>query len=105
MNGYTVAIGAQSFGHQSYSVALGQQTGYECVAIGNKRNEINKDVSVGGINISEIQTKVKSLETIIEELQEIVKKQNEMLISLWYYPGMPGANEAKEQFDKDSKSL
>jgi hypothetical protein len=94
------------------TIAIGQHAktfASSCIAIGLEANStIKNDVTYYGINLTELKKKVdtiEKLESTIEELQLTIAKQNEMLISLWYYPGMPGANEAKEQFEKDSEKL
>jgi hypothetical protein len=53
-------------------------------------------IILGDVNIREMKNE-------IEDLKDIVKEQQEMLITLWHHPGMPGYQEAKDQYESDIK--
>tara|TARA_R110001599_G_scaffold349753_1_gene578540 strand:- start:927 stop:1145 length:219 start_codon:yes stop_codon:yes gene_type:complete len=51
---------------------------------------------------TKLKKKVKNLERTVEELKKEMEKQREIIHSLWYAPGMPGAREASEMWQKDT---
>jgi hypothetical protein len=40
-------------------------------------------------------------QTELQELRKEVKQLREMVNAMWYAPGMPGANEIQEEFEKE----
>lgn len=62
-------------------------------------------VTISDINIRELVAKVEELQTRVDALQELTKEQSELITAMWYYPGMPGANEAKEQFKENNPKI
>jgi hypothetical protein len=79
-----------------------------CIAIGaniktEKPNEIqigsrdmtDNDIYLSNVNIREMQSR-------IEQLEEIVEKQNKLIEAMWYAPGMPGYDEGKQMWANDT---
>jgi|JI10StandDraft_1071094.scaffolds.fasta_scaffold35943_10 hypothetical protein len=62
-------------------------------------------VTISDINLRELVAKVEELQTRVDALQELTKEQSELITAMWYYPGMPGANEAKEQFKENNPKI
>lgn len=55
------------------------------------------DITDNNIFISNLD--IRKMDKRIQELEDIVEKQNEMIEALWYAPGMPGYQEGKEMWD------
>lgn len=45
-----------------------------------------------------LRRQVEEMQKTIEKQQELIAQQREMLTTLWYHPGMPGATQALEDF-------
>lgn len=56
------------------------------------------DTVVGKINLTELCKENKELQARVDHLQTMVEKQQDMILKLWFSPGMPGMIESKDSF-------
>lgn len=93
--GSATALGFKSYS-ASNAVAIGTYAMAEenAVAIGSNVSAAKNTVVISNINITELLNRV-------EKLEETIVKQQETIDALWYHPGMPGYEEAKEKFSKN----
>lgn len=95
----TVAIGSGASATSSHSIAIGadvRTSDAYGIAIGTNTDQ-------GTIMLNDVN--IRNLKKKVDELEEIVKKQSELINALWFAPGMPGYAEGKEMWNKDSTSL
>lgn len=108
---YSVAIGNQTHNPRLTSIAIGGSARVmadECIAIGQNAIAQNKaDIQIGSKEITENQiwinnVNIREMQSRIDQLEEIVEKQNKLIEAMWYAPGMPGYQEGKEMWDTDT---
>ena len=66
------------------------------IIIGDEKYTYDK-ITIGNVNISELEERIMDLENLVE-------KQNELIMAMYYHPGMPGFKEAYDQFKSHSQS-
>jgi YadA head domain repeat (2 copies) len=91
---YSVCLNKASEFNNCVAIGLNAiSSGKRSIAIGYQANATEDDqIMLGDVNIREMRNE-------IEDLKAIVKEQQEMLIALWHHPGMPGYQEAKDQYE------
>lgn len=108
---YCVAIGNATHNPRLTSIAIGGSARVmadECIAIGQNAIAQNKaDIQIGSKEITENQiwinnVNIREMQSRIDQLEEIVEKQNKLIEAMWYAPGMPGYQEGKEMWDTDT---
>ncbi len=77
----------------------------ECISIGSTYTIPKGDTIITEINLTKLQSRVEQLEEQLQSAQELIQKQNDMLLKLWYHPGFPGYNEASDNFNKHINEL
>lgn len=80
---------------KSESILLGPGT----VAKNDYDVVIGAPTSEGDIFLRDID--IRKLSDRVRHLEELVEKQHEIIETLWYHPGGPGYEEAKEQWNAD----
>ena len=65
------------------------------IIIGDDKHIYDK-ITIGNVNISKLEERIMDLENLVE-------KQNELIMAMYYHPGMPGFKEAYDQFKSHSQ--
>lgn len=91
-----ISIGSSAVATGTYCVSMGSG-----VAIGNSYGWTPKgDTIIGEINLTKLKCQVEKLEEQLQRAEQLIEKQNDMLLKLWYHPNMPGYDEASDNFNK-----
>lgn len=94
----TIAIGQNANAIGDNSIAIGTS----CSATEDHEIHIGTDSStkviIGRYNVAEMFETIAELRQEVTELKNLVERQAEIIDALWYHPGMPGANAAKESY-------
>lgn len=95
----STALGSRAHaGKRACAFGTGSRAGDDAIAIGVNIVAEDNEVVIGRVNVTKLLDRLEQLETQVE-------KQNELIEALWYYPGMPGSQEAAESYATDIKSI
>lgn len=63
------------------------------------------DIRLLSDKVNKIEKEVKEIQEMLEELPEALEQMNDMLEKLWYAPGAPGYQEAKDEWHEVTKGM
>lgn len=95
----TITIGFDAHA-DSHGIAIGQHSraGKRAAAFGNNIVAPDGRLVILGWDLTDIGPRLEALEQTVAAQQKVIAKQQEMIQALWYFPGMPGAEEAKKSY-------
>lgn len=97
-------VGAIAIGNgadaASHGIAIGEgaRAGRRAVALGSHVTAPDGRLVILEWDLTDVGARLDELEKTVAAQQKIIEKQEEMILALWYYPGMPGAVEAESSF-------